>query len=471
MTLGLLAASSLLLSAGGALAQAPFTTLDDTASAQIRFSATDRGKPILAGSEVAISGQGFRPGQQVTLLYGTAPLPNGALKADKEGKVEARITLPADAVAGNHPILVVAQGPYSAALANLKVSPDIPLSNQAGYETKEAEVARGLYQSAFSVKNNALFVTSAVGRPPVRQSELLRLNPDTLEVVARVTPQPAPARQPGAGATAGGPGGGPADGGIFAVYGIGVDDVNDTVWVSNSRQNTVAVYRQSNLSLVKQFAPGTVNHARDIVVEQDAGKAFVSATFKPEVVVFDTRTLDVAERIEIPSRVRGGTFSAASLSLDAVAHRLYVVSNTTSEVAVINTRVNAVEKVLPVPGARSAIGVSHDPRTSRIFVAAQGSDNVVVLDGETGAAVATTLVGAQPLNVVFDPVRRQAFVAVRGSGTVAVLDADGKLVANLGRAPNANHVSTDGRGTVFAVDKSAGIRQAESDTVLRIHAR
>ena len=37
-------------------------------------------------------------------------------------------------------------------------------------------------------------VTSAVGRPPVRQSELLRLNADTLAVEARVTPAAAPGR-------------------------------------------------------------------------------------------------------------------------------------------------------------------------------------------------------------------------------------------------------------------------------------
>ncbi|MFC7553325.1 YncE family protein [Pseudoroseomonas wenyumeiae] len=457
--LGLLTAGSLLLAAGGALAQAPFSALDATANAQVRFAATERGKPILAGSEVAVSGQGFRPGQKVTLLYGTAPLPNGVLEADKDGKIEGRITVPADATVGSHPIVVVAQGP-SAALAPLKVSPSIPLSGQANYATREAKVARGLYQSAFSARNNALFVTSAIGRPPVRQSELLKLNPETLEVLARITPQPAPARQ-----------GGPADAGVYAVYGIGVDDGNDTVWVSNSRQNTVAVYRQFDLSLVKQFAPGTVSHARDVQIDPALNKAFASATFKPEVVVFDTRKLEVAERIEIASRVRGGTFSAASLSLDAKAQRLYVVSNTTNEVAVINTRTNAVEKVLPVPGARGTIGVSHDPQTDRIFVAAQGSDNVVVLDGASGKVVADTPVGAGALNVTFDPARRHAYVASRMAGTVTVVDVDGRIVANLGPAPLANHVSVGPNGTVYSVDKSAGMLEAESDTILRIQPR
>lgn len=464
---GLLLAGTLMLNAGTALGQSTFGALDQTSNVQLRFSAAERNRPIHAGSEVAVAGQGFRPGQQVTLLYGTTPLLGNALVADGEGKIAGRITVPAEAVAGNHPIVVVAQGPYNATVTTLKVSPQIPLSGLDRFEITEGRVARGLYQSAYSARNNALFVTAAVGRPPVRQSELLRLNPETLAVVARVTPQaaPAPAPRPGAASS------GPADGGVYAVYGVGVDDVNETVWVSNSRQNTVAVYRQSDLSLVRQFEPGTVSHARDVVIDATLGKAYSSATFKPEVVVFNTRTPEVAGRIQIASRVRGGTFSAASLSLNADAHRLYVVSNSTNEVAIINTRTDQVEKVIPVPGARASIGVSHDPRTNRIFVASQGSDNLIVLDGESGAVVADTLVGAGALNVVFDPVQRRAYVASRAAGTVTVTDADGEILANIGPAPLANHVAAGPNGTVFAVDKSAAASNEEGDTILRIRPR
>ena len=112
------------------------------------------------------------------------------------------------------------------------------------------------------------------------------MDADTLEIEARMTPAAAPARV--------GRDGAPADGGLYAVYGVGVDDVHDTVWVTQSRQNTVAVYRQSDLSLVRQFDPGTVNHARDVVVDPALNKAYASATFEPEVVVFDTARPEVA---------------------------------------------------------------------------------------------------------------------------------------------------------------------------------
>lgn len=229
----------------------------------------------------------------------------------------------------------------------------------------------------------------------------------------------------------------------------------------------MAVYRQSDLSLVRQFEPGTVNHARDVVIDEQDGKAYASATFQPEIVVFDTAALSVSKRIKIDSTVRGETFSAASVSYDRAADRLYVASNSTNEIAVINTRTDEVEHVYPVPGARGVIGVAHDAQTNRIFVAAQGTDNLVVLNGTDGSVIADTPVGAGALNVVFEPRSRRAFVSTFGAGTVTVTDIDGRIVANLPAPPVANHVSTDGRGNIYAAVKS-GWSSDGNDSVLRI---
>lgn len=107
---------------------------------------------------------------------------------------------------------------------------------------------------------------------------------------------------------------------MSSLYGVGVDDANDAVWVTQSRQNTVAVYRQSDLSLIRQFEPGMVPHARDVVIDAADSKAYATATFEPEVIAIQTTR-------------RGERFSAASLSFDPAARRLHVVSNSTNEVA------------------------------------------------------------------------------------------------------------------------------------------
>src|SRR3546814_6697402 len=66
-------------------------------------------------------------------------------------------------------------------------------SAQAGAATGEFSVqyqplAPGLYESAYSARTGRLYVTSAVGRPPVKTSQLLKVDPDTLALDAR-TPE------------------------------------------------------------------------------------------------------------------------------------------------------------------------------------------------------------------------------------------------------------------------------------------
>lgn len=451
------------LAGGGiapALAQTPFDEIERARSGEITFATADR-SAIVPGSTVAVSGHGFRPGQSVTLHYGTTALPGGVLTADAEGKVTGTFAIPADAVPGIHPITVVAANPFHTTLAELKVSPNVPLSGQDGFRMAEAQAARGLYQSAYSEASDALFVTAAIGRPPVRQSELVKLDPDTLEVLARTTPAAAPPRE-------GGPAG-QADAGVYAVYGVGVDDANGRVWVTNTRHDTVAVYSQDDLSLVKQFEPGTVTHGRDVKIDQQLSKVYVSALTTPEIKVFDTKGLTLTKTIAVNSLQRGEEFSVASLSLDQANHRLYAASlGDAAEVAIIDTRTDTVEKVFPVPGARSVIGISHDPQTGRIYVAAQGTDNLIVLDGTTGEVIADTPVGAGALNVAFDPMHRRAYVSSRGAGTITVTDPDGRIIANLGPAPLANHVALGPKGTIYAVDNSATAMEAAADRLIRI---
>lgn len=462
--LGALLAASAVAVAAPASAQALFSAPERLDGGSVSFSSATQGQPIQAGSDVNIAGRGFQPGQSVTLFYGKTPLTAAPLVAAEDGTLTGTLKVPANAQSGIHTVVAVTEAPYKAQVVDLKVSPTIALSGAENYTITSNDPAPGLYQTAYSAKNKAIFTTSSIGRPPIKQSELVRLDAKTLKVEARVTPAAAPPRElpPNAPADAS------TDGGVFGVYGVGVDDKNNTVWVTNTRQNTVAVYSQKDLKLVKQFEPGLVNHSRDVVVDETVGKAYASATFAPEVVVFNTAKTEFDKKIAIQSTKRGETFSAASLSLDRKAHRLYIASNATNEVAVIDTKTDEVLNVFAVPGARSVIGVSHDPETDRIFAAAQGSDNLVVLNGADGSVIADTPVGAGALNAVFDPVKRLVYVSNFNNGTIAVLDVDGKIVANLDGSPVANHVSTDGQGNVYAVIKTTRDGKSERDTVVRI---
>ena len=421
---------------------------------------------VVPGTEVKLAGRNFKPGQEVQLSYAGVALGNTPVIAGADGTFRTQLSVPATAKVGQHPVVVNVAKPAAALVYPLKVSPDLPLSGQDRFNVSSQKLVPGLYQSAYSAKSDRIFVTSASGRPPVTQSQLVKVNPQTLAIEARATPPAVPAAPARAGEAARNPG-------VYAVYGVAVDDANGTVWVTNTRQDTVAVYRQSDLALVKQFDAGTVNHARDVIVDDKLGKAYASATGKSHVAVFDTKTLQFVKNIEIKTGVQGANkaFAPMSLELDRERSKLYTVSLGTDEAAVINTRTDQVEKVFVIEGSKTASGVAFDGKTNRLFVASQGSDNLLIIDAGSGKTLHDVKVGAGPLNVVVDSARGLAYVPNRAAGTVTVVSSDGKIVANLPGGTFPNHVAEDGKGSVYAINKARGTDDPLGDRITRITPR
>ncbi|RWR09132.1 YncE family protein [Paenirhodobacter populi] len=475
----LLGGSALLLALAAApvLADTVFTPTGNGFAGQVRAASAQQGSPIYPGGKATIAGQGLIPGQQITLMRGATVLnAAGPITVDADGKFSFEVDVDEEAAPGLQPVVVIAEKPAAASVIDLKVSPDVPVSGTDNFSVLSEKVTRGLYQVAYSPASNAVFVASAVGRPPVKESAVTRIDADTLKITAQVTPPeaPAPARSAEGGPQGGPPGAGPAGGqpddgrpALFAVYGIGVDDANGNVWVTNSRQNTVAVYKQSDLSLVKQFEPGAVNHARDVLVDEANGRAYASATRTGNIEVFDTKTLEKLEPIVIRSAQRGGEFSAMALDVDPKDGRLVTVSMSTNEAALVDLASGEV-KVFPLPGAKGASGVAYDPQEGLIFVVSQQTDNLLIVKADSGEVLHDIKTGAQPLNVAFEPVSRLAYVANRGSGTITVVDAAGKIVANLDAGNLPNQLRADGKGNVWAVNKSRGEDDPDGDRVWKI---
>ncbi|MBB3809154.1 YncE family protein [Pseudochelatococcus contaminans] len=413
------------------------------------------GGVVVPGSETTLRGQAFTPGQTVILeLDGVVLNADGKpYTADEKGEFEAKITIPETAAPGQHPVVAIVSNPPAAAVVPLKVSPVIAVSGADKFTATSEKLVPGLYQVAYSPKNNVLFVTSAVGRPPVKQSKLLKLNADTLATEASVDAQPVPGRD---------------DGHLYAVYGVGVDDGTDTVWATTTRDGSVAVFKQSDLSLVKQFEANAVPHSRDVVVDTDHSRAYASAVGENKIAVFDTKKVEKIGDIEIPSSNRREKFSPTSLALDAKNHKLYTVSLSTAEAAVIDTESGKVTKTFPLPGAKSPVGVAVDADNNQLYVASQGSDNLLILDIESGKVLHDVATGAGALNVEFDPVSKLAFVVNRGAGTVTVVNPQGEIVANLEAGTFPNHVRADGKGNVFVINKSRGQNDETGDRVTRL---
>lgn len=446
-----LTVAALALSISSAYATGTFTQPD----IDFKGNVSTQGGVVYAGGEANVSGRAFTPGQEIVLrqngqvISGQTPV-----VADKDGAFKTTVAIPADAEVGLHDVVLEAVKPNAASMFEIKVSPKVPLSGQDAFELQAQHMAPGVYQSAYSAKNNKLFVTSAVGRPPVKESQLLKVDPKTLAIEARITPAADTAR----------------DGQVQAVYGVGVDDANDTVWVTNTRSNTVAVYRQSDLSLVKQFPNGTVSHARDVVIDAKAQRAYASSPGSNVITVFDTKALEVLPELALRGKGREQV-SLMSLAIDPANGKLYTISSNTNELFIVDLKKGEAEHVFALPGVRGASGVAIDAKNQQVYVSAQGSDNLLIVNARDGSVLHTIPVGAGALNVAFDPARELAYVASRGAGTVTVVNPKGQIVANLDGGSSPNHVSVDGKGNAYLLNKAKGKDDPTADRISRIHAK
>ncbi|WP_428952234.1 YncE family protein [Streptomyces sp. cg35] len=306
-----------------------------------------------------------------------------------------------------------------------------------------APVTKGLYQSAYSERNHVLWTASAVGRPPVTTSALSKVDPKTLKVLATCTPPVTDA----------------ATGALEAVYGIAVDDEHNTVWVTNTRNNSVAVYSQRDGAHLATLP--NVAHAREIVVDEKHDTVWASGFGDGSLVAFDSRTYAEKKRVTVEGagptglavNERTGTVYAADLTNDQLI-----------EVA----RKSATPRLIPTGDGPLSVALSKNGRTA--YTADNTAGTVSVVDLDKGLVSKSVPTGAGPLSVAADD-RSGAVVAVnRTDATATVVDPrKGTVVKTVTTGANPNHVEI-AHGTAYVVDKS-GTGPTGEDLLTRFRVR
>jgi YVTN family beta-propeller protein len=315
-------------------------------------------------------------------------------------------------------------------------------TKEAAYAVTSAELAQGLYQVAHSTRNDVLWVTSSVGFPPVTQSRLLKVDPRTLKVLASHEP----------------PLSDPATGAVQAVYGVAVDDVHDTVWVTATLDNALAVYCQRTGRHLATL-PG-VQHPRDVAVDIARGLVWCSALEEGGVVAFDLRTHKERKRVTVEGAWPAG------LSVDPFTGNVYAADLAKSRVIEV-TPGSDRPRLIPAGQGTIDVALSADGRTA--YTANQAAGSVSVVDLATGAITKEITTGAGTLAVAADSWTGRVFAANKDAGTTSVVDPSaGTVVADLATGANTDHVTVV-HGTAYVVDKAAaGPRSL--DSIHRIRA-
>ncbi len=320
--------------------------------------------------------------------------------------------------------------------------------------TSVANIIQGLpgqFQVGYSKKNHKLFVPT-VGARGGLASSLARVDADTLQTEAFAE---LPVKKNDKGQY-----------GYTSAYGVTVDDVDGTVWVTNTIDNSVAVYDQQTLKLiwtnegVKEGDPNWIEHPRSVLVDHESGKAFVTGRFF--VSAIDLKTKQV-EKIQLEGAPDGGTrYVSMNLFLDG--GKLYVPERTGGKLFVVDTKTFKVEKTIQTQGEDSTVevrpsDVAVDHSLNEIYVSSQGvkgvNSGISVYDLTTGAFKKFVKFGTQALALEHDEDRDLVYVTDFGTGKVAVFDgrADEVIGEVEMNGAAANDVTLLKDGSVLVLDK------------------
>ena len=309
----------------------------------------------------------------------------------------------------------------------------------------------GQFQVGYSKKNHKLFVPT-VGARGGLASSLARVDADTLQTEAFAE---LPVKKNDKGQY-----------GYTSAYGVTVDDVDGTVWVTNTTDNSVAVYDQQTLKLiwtnegVKKDDPNWIEHPRSVLVDHESGKAFVTGRYFASAI--DLKTKQV-EKIQLEGAPEGGTrYISMNLFLDG--GKLYVPERTGGKLFVVDTKTFKVEKTIQTQGEDSTVevrpsDVAVDHSLNEIYVSSQGvkgvNSGISVYDLTTGEFKKFVKFGTQALALEHDEDRDLVYVTDFGTGKVAVFDgrADEVIGEVEMNGAAANDVTLLKDGSVLVVDK------------------
>ena len=328
------------------------------------------------------------------------------------------------------------------------------LSRVVDTSASVAQITQGLpgqYQVAYSKATNKIWMVGVGARGDLA-STIARVNADTLQI-EEVAALPFELDKNG-------------EFGYISAYGITVDDVSGTVWVTNTTDNSLSVFDQSTMEQIwtnhgiSESDPNWIEHPRSVLVDHNSGKVFVTGRYY--VSAIDMKTFEVT-KLQLEGAPNGGTrYIGMNMTVDG--DKLYVPERTGGKVFVINTHTFKTEQVIQTRGENSSVevrpsDVTIDHSENEIYVSSQGVDGVnsgiSVYDLTTGAFKKFVKFGTQALSMENDEGRDLVYVTDFGTGKIAIFDAKtdrviGEVEMNGGKA---NDLTVTEDGSVIAVDK------------------
>lgn len=284
-----------------------------------------------------------------------------------------------------------------------------------------------VYQAGYDGTTGSVILTSATKT----DSNIIKFDIDSFKPVEYVNPDS-------------------INGTMFSTYGLKVDQNTGNVWVTNGKQSSIAAYKTSDLSLVKQLpAKALSGPARDLSFY---GSNVYAGAEAGMIDVFSTESYEKVDTINVTSHGQFGIVMQSVVDQDAGV--LYTVSYSPAKAAAIDLKNdNSVTLYDLSDDIKISSGVALDAKRNHLFVVGQGTNASVVLDTKSGNVIKKIETGATGLNAIYEPVNDLVYYASRTQGVTVVIDAESlEVVDKLESGSNSNQVDVGPDGTVFVVN-------------------
>ena len=265
------------------------------------------------------------------------------------------------------------------------------------------------------------------------------------------------------------------------LYGLAINQKTQILYGTDTRNGSVSAIDIATGKVVGTVQVGEKAHVRQVAVDEGANKVYVTVvgamrgSDTPSAIwVIDGKTQKLDRVLEVPG------ISLTGLALDPANKQIFSTGMASNDVIVLDSNSGAV-KARWASGGDNAINVAYDAASQRLFVANQGDGVLGVLNAKDGSLIKAVPTGKGALSVAYNAAVGQIYVANRGDGTVSVVDAKSyEKLADLttgtfpqtiaiNRADNSIYVTNKARGLPRdAAPGTPPVDDPQGDTVTRI---
>ena len=223
-------------------------------------------------------------------------------------------------------------------------------------------------------------------------------------------------------------------------HGIAISHAAGLGYTDDGRAGQAAAFNLRSLKIVKRLKAEP--DADAVTIDPTSGHVFVVDGDPGNLTVIDPASNSVVATVSAGSKLEYAVGGAGG--------KVYVNGEEKREIFRIDTATNQVDATWPIPQCQSPHGLAIDTKTHRLFSSCVNGQ-LVVVNADTGAVVATVPIGRGTDAAAFDPRRKLIFSSNGVDGTVTIIRE-----VNADTFVPAGTVKTAVSGRTMGIDPESG---------------